>query len=392
MNKVTIQRQNGGVPKSLPGEDHISGLMCYGFDVYPSGFSATSQFKAISTIEAAEAAGITANNASWFIKALHYHLSEIFRINPAISLYVGISTAVVTTMTFAELKSLQVFASGKLRQIGVFAPTKEFAAAEVTTLQGIGTYFEGVGTPCSILYAPKITAITSLPAAVAVTGQKNVSLVIAQDGAGTAAALYTDAANTTPKNSVTAIGILLASVSLAAVHESISWVEKFPSGVSVPAFSDGTLFNTVDTAVIESLDTSQYIFLRTYPGLAGSYFNDSWTLDLATSDYCTIESERTMDKAVRGVNTYITPKLGMPLKVDAESGKLEQQTVSYLETVAGMALDAMEKAGELSGYSAEIDPDQNVLSTSQVEIVIKNVAVGVMRKVNVKIGYTTSLS
>lgn len=392
MNKVTIQRQNGGVPKSLPGEDHISGLMCYGFDAYPSGFSATSQFMAISTIEAAEAAGITANNASWFIKTLHYHLSEIFRINPAISLYVGISTAEVTTMTFAELKSLQVFASGKLRQIGVFAPTKEFDTDEVTTLKGIGTYFEGIGTPCSILYAPKVTAIASLPGAVAVAGQKNVSVVIGQDGAGVAASLYTDSDNTTPKNSVTAIGILLASVSLAAVHESISYVEKFPSGVSVPAFSDGTLFNTVDTAVIESLDTSQYIFLRTYPGLAGSYFNDSWTLDLATSDYCTIESVRTMDKAVRGITAYVTPKLGMPLKVDAETGKLDQNTVAYLKEVAGTALEDMEKNGELSGYKVEIDPEQNVLTSSEVEIVIKNVAIGVMRKMKIKIGYTEKLS
>lgn len=49
------------------------------------------------------------------------------------------------------------------------------------------------------------------------------------------------------------------------------------------------------------------------------------------------------------------------------------------------------KAGELSGYKAEIDPDQNVISTSQVEVIIKNVPTGTMRKVNVKIGFTTKL-
>ena len=52
----------------------------------------------------------------------------------------------------------------------------------------------------------------------------------------------------------------------------------------------------------------------------------------------------------------------------------------------------MEKKGELSGYKVEIDPKQNVLSSSEVEIVIKNVAKGVMRKVRIKIGYTTKLS
>ena len=65
--------------------------------------------------------------------------------------------------------------------------------------------------------------------------------------------------------------------------------------------------------------------------------------------------------------------------------------VSFLETTAGEALEEMEKAGEISGYKAEIDPAQNVLATSALEIVIKKVPVGVMRKVTVKIGYTTSL-
>ena len=51
----------------------------------------------------------------------------------------------------------------------------------------------------------------------------------------------------------------------------------------------------------------------------------------------------------------------------------------------------MEKAGELSGYKVEIDPEQDVLSTSTVEIVIKQVAVGVMRKIRVRIGYAKSV-
>lgn len=388
MNNITIARQNGGVPKSLPGEDHISGLMAY-ITAYPTGFSASDQFKAISTIEAAEALGITADNADWTIKMLNYQLSEIFRINPGISLFVGLSTTAPTD--YAELKALQNFANGKIRQIGVWNGKVALAASAVTALQGIAAFFDNSGTPCSIIYSAKVDSLTALPSDLAVSGQRNVSVVIAQDGAGIANSLYTGADNSTNGYSVSALGIVLSMVSLAKVHESISWVKKFPTGVSVPAFCDGTNYNTVDKAVIEGLDTSRYIFFRTYPGIAGSYVNDSHTLDLATSDYAFIESERTMDKAVRGITTYMLPELGAPLMVDAETGKLDQSTVAYLQTVAGKALEDMEKAGELSGYSAEIDPEQNVLSTSQVEVVIKNLAVGVMRHVNVKIGFTTKL-
>ena len=55
------------------------------------------------------------------------------------------------------------------------------------------------------------------------------------------------------------------------------------------------------------------------------------------------------------------------------------------------ALEDMEKAGELSGYKVVIDPNQNVLSTSQVEMVIKQVPVGVMRKLSIKIGFAASV-
>lgn len=51
----------------------------------------------------------------------------------------------------------------------------------------------------------------------------------------------------------------------------------------------------------------------------------------------------------------------------------------------------MERAGELSGFAVEIDPEQNILANSTLEFVIKNVAVGVMRHIKVKIGYTTSI-
>ena len=124
----------------------------------------------------------------------------------------------------------------------------------------------------------------------------------------------------------------------------------------------------------------------THVGVSGSYMNDSHNLDDATSDYSMIENVRTMDKAVRGIRTYVTPELGGNVYVDEEAGTLQSYTVAHLETVANKALEDMEKAGELSGYKVEIDPDQDVLSTSTIEMVIKNVPVGVARRINIKIG------
>ena len=392
MQSVKIERTNGNIPRSLAGEDHISGLLFYSSKL-PSGFAETDRIKAISSIETAEKLGITSDaDADWDIRVLYYQLRSIFNRNPAISLYVGIYKPTSGTPTFSEIKTMQNYTGGKLRQIGVWDGATKLDKTNLIALQAIRTTLEAQDKPLSICYAPKVAAVGDLPAEkLAGENKSGVSVIIGQDGAGTAAELYADAKNATNKFSVTAIGEWVGIVSAASVHESIAWIEKFPTGIALPAFGDGTLLRNLDTAVVESLDAARYLFFVEYGGLAGSYFNDSHTMDDATSDYAYIETVRTMDKACRNVRTYVLPKLGRPMKVDASTGKLEAYVVEDLQLVAGKALEDMEKAGELSGYVVEIDPDQNVLSTSQVEMVIKQVGVGVMRKLNIKIGYTTSV-
>ncbi len=395
MQKLTITRTNGNIVRSLPGEDHISGLVFYS-DTLPvadegvEGFSATERIHAISSIETAEKYGITADAAAWETRVLHYTLASIFNMNPGVTLYVGVFKPAAGANAFSEIKQIQNYAGGRLRQVGVWNGAVELSDTLVNSLQSAATMLEAQNKPLSILYAPKVPDVTRLPADLAKIGRKNVSVVIGQDGAGVAADLYADAANAA-KASVSALGDLLGAVSKAKVNESIAWVEQFPTNISIPAFGDGTKYRDLDEGVIEVLDTNRYIFLRTYDGMAGAFFNDNHTLDVPTSDYAFINDVRTIDKAVRGIRTYLLPKLGRPMKVDADTGRLERTAVEHLITTGNKPLEEMAKAGELSGYRFDIDPDQNILATSRVRGVIKNVAVGVMRNLDLEIGYATSV-
>lgn len=395
MQNLTITRTNGNIVRALAGEDHISGLVFYSATLPEAaegveGFTTTERIHAISSIETAEKYGITSDAAAWETRVLHYTLDSIFNMNPGVSLYVGIFKPASGTNAFSEIKQIQNYAGGRLRQVGVWNGAVELSDTLVNSLQSVRTTLEAQNKPLSILYAPKVTDVTKLPSDLAKIGRNGVSVIIAQDGAGVADELYRDAANAT-KASVSALGDLLGAVSKAKVHESVAWVESFPTNIAVPAFGDGKKYRDLDEAVIETLDSSRYIFLRTYDGLAGCFFNDNHTLDIPTSDYAYINDVRTMDKAVRGVRTYLLPKLGRPMKVDADTGKLERTTVEHLITTGNKALEEMEKAGELSGYRFDIDPDQNILATSRVRGVIKNVAVGVMRNLDLEIGFATSI-
>ena len=386
---LKILRENGNVPKTLPGEDHITGPVFYmaAGDI-PDAFR-TERVQALSTIDVAEAAGITADAASWAVKVLHYHLSELYRLNPAVSLYVGIFEKPQEAQTFAELKTVQNYAAG--RQIGVWCGDTPLSAEALTTLQGIGDALADEEAELSIVYAPKVSSVKQQAVNLAGANQSRVSVVIGQTGSGTGAELYKDKGNAA-KASVSGLGVVLGLLSRAKVHQCIAWIKEFPTGVSLPAFGDGTLVRDVDKALIETLDTTgRYLFFVTHTGQAGSYMNDSHTMDSGISDYATIESVRTMDKAVRGIRTYVKPELGGNVYVDPTTGQLASYTVAHLETVANQALEAMERDGELSGYKVEVDPAQDVASTGLVEFVIKNVAVPVMRHVRIKIGFAKSV-
>ena len=397
---LNIDRQNGNVPKSLPGEDHITGLVIYmaAGDI-PASFK-TERVQALSTIDAAEAAGIvdyttaadgTQTAAPWAVRVLHYHLSELYRINPAVSLYVGIfEKPQGDNMTFAEIKTVQNFADGRIRQIGVWCGDRVPSGDDLTAIQGQAATLEAQGAELSVVYAPKVANVKQISTCLAGGGKCRVSVVIGQAGSGTGAELYKDKANAA-KASVSGLGVVLGLISKAKVHQCIAWVKEFPTGISLPAFGDGTLLRDMDKALVEQLDTARYLFFVTKQGQSGSYMNDSHTMDSAISDYASIESVRTMDKGARGVRAYLIPELGGNVYVDADTGKLASYTVAHLETVAGHALEDMEKAGELSGYKAEIDPDQDVAASSTVDIVLKKVAVPVMRHVRIKIGFAKTV-
>lgn len=395
--------------RKAANEDPISGLIFGGFGATTLTFgNANGNLKGFDTVgssndhhirkfnyvEQLEDAGIvwkekgtgTLTQEEQAKNALYYHISEFFRMNPQGTLYVMIKNA-AANVAAGDLSILQNYAEGAIRQCGIF--DQNTTPIAVNSLQTELTALEENHKPMSVVLTyngANIATSTLTSSSLATAGKCNVSVLIGCDGDATLAGNLGDYAT------YGCIGTCIGAISKASVNECIAWVQKFPLGLNAPALFNGNLIKNIAQGDIETLNTNHYIFVITHVGDADNYFNDSHTCDVDTSDYAFIENVRTIDKACRGVRANLLPYLNSPLRVDAETGKLDAPTVAFLETTAGKALEDMEKAGELSGYRVEIDPEQNVLATSQVEVVIRNVPMGVMRKVNVKIGFTTSLN
>lgn len=400
MGKIEFIRQEGAIVRSLPGEDHISGLVMLvqsqglrsmgGLDSIMGRCMGPFSSEASLRDELAELLSDSTDLYVWPITGLLYQVREAFAQNPALRLYVLLTPS--GHNDYVEVKQLQDYAGGRMRQVAVWDTDTiraDMLQNNLIGLQRVGDILAEELHPLQLLYAPgAIENVAALPE-LRTKGLHRVSVDIGADLSFNASGVADGAPRTMVAMST--VGNLLGAVSLAAVHENIGWVQKFPSGIAQAGFLDGTRLNEVDVAFLEQLDIDGYLFLKEHPGINGTYRNDSHTLELASGDYATIEANRTMDKAERNVRTNLCPHINSPLYVDAESGKLQPHTVAHLEMVAARALEDMQKDGELSGYQVQIDPDQDVLANSTVQVTIKLVGVGVMRTVRVKIGFTTKI-
>jgi hypothetical protein len=391
LNDIRFIKGQGGLGRPLAGEDHISGYVQFYTNAnLPTGFSTTDRIKQVFSLQEAEQLGIASGSATTGIT--HYHVSEYFRIQPQGNLFIGLFDS--TAIDYSVIETVQNFSNGKIRQIAVYDQIA-FATANVQTLQTSATALETAHKPLSVLYAADFQAvanITALPDLTTLASQ-NVTVVVAEDGAATGGALAISEAK-----SITTIGATLGAVSLAAVHENIGWIQKFPMSngteLDVPAFATGAAVDLVSLksdSALSALRDKGYSFMRKLVGNANTFTTDSFTSTAVTSDYSTIENNRTIDKATRGVRTFVLPNLNSPITIN-EDGTLAEETIQIFKSDAESPMEQMLVDGEVSQYQVSIDPSQNVLSTSKLVITIKVIPRGVARFIDINIGFAVSLS
>jgi hypothetical protein len=326
------------------------------------------------------------------LAVMKYHIDEFFRLQPKGVLYVGFY-AVPTTYDFAEVTLMQSFANGTIRQIGVYKDGAAFATADLTALHTVCLANDAAHKPLSALYAGNMAAITDLTTltSLGLLSAYKASAIIGQDGGGLGAELYVSYGK-----SISVLGAALGAVAAAKVNESIAWVNKFniSNGTECDtlAFANGQAFTSIASidALLSSLHSYRYIFLRKFVGIAGSYFNDNHTACAVANDYAYINDNRTIDKAIRGIYSSLLPDLNAPLTLNAD-GTLSDTTIASLESDARKPLDQMVRETEISTYEVLIDTNQNVASTSKVVISVKDVPQGVARNLEVDIQNVNSL-
>lgn len=389
LNKITFNINTAGLGTPLASKDHISGIVFYN-NTLPTGFAANDRIKTVFSLEEFEALGVAEGSASHAVE--WYHVREFFQKQPQGELWIGFFSVPVGAPDFLEVKTMQDFALGTIRQIGIYFISAVYADAQVGALQAVRNTLDGEKKPVQLLYGPDISAVVSVAT---LTDQRllnapNVSVCIGQDGNARGAALYI-----AKTYSITDLGAKLGAVAAANVSDSISHEEKFPmvtdgSEFEVAHFANGENVALLSVPLVEAVDNKGYIFLIKEIGFSNTFNNDSYTSVAVTNDLATIENNRTIDKAKRNLSLFITPKLGSPLIVNAD-GTLREDVIKTFQALCNKALSSMESDGELSAFEVIINSAQDVVATSKLVITVKLVPVGVAREIIINLGFTPGL-
>ncbi len=165
-------------------------------------------------------------------------------------------------------------------------------------------------------------------------------------------------------------GLYCGILSKAKVHESPGKVMSFPLTPVVALKPDGITYDQ-----IASLDAARFVTARQYVDMPGFYITNGRTMAADGSDYQYIETLRIANKAAREV------RKAMLYYAQSEGDK---DGLENLKAAGEAPLDLMMSNKEIAGYKLTIDPNQDILTTSTVEVELAIVPVPIMRWITIK--------
>lgn len=395
MGQVDFIIGNGGLGRTNPSTDVVAGLVFNGIAVV-GGLQLKTPYK-LRSIEDAIALGINSQYDVTNSLTVYSHIATHFRLSPKSPLWIyalaqSVTYSDMVDPTDAESAIALIRHASEIDHLGVnyqpATPVTDFTATAgaVANAQALAELAFEEKKPCVIVLEGKGFDF-SAAATLRTLNSEYVSVVVGQ--------LQDD--NLEFDDTGAAIGAALGVLSNAKVNECIGWVGKFD--VLSASTSDIKISNQsvsgILPSVLEDLDDKGYIFLKTYPGKTGYFFNDSHTATVATSDFATIENVRTVNKSVRLLYQALLPFVNSPVVINTTTGQIAAEAVANWEAVGNKAITSMFQNQEISGPDpqgptppVQINPEQDVLSTSEVQVQLSIVPTGTARTITVFVGFS----
>ena len=401
---VKIDFANGAIGASEPMDDGVTGLVCTAVAVTQTVNDKTENVFALNTpylitkLDELVSKGITSGEED-ANATLYKAVKEFYDEAPDGSkLWI---MGVADTVTLADIvdktkdnaKKLLIAANGTIRTLAVKIKDKSAYTPTVTT--GIDGTVRTAITNAQAL-AEWATETLFAPVMVLLEGRHYT---------GNAETLVSNPVNTGNNNRVgVVIGDTVADSKGAAVGLLAGRIASIPVQRSVARVRTGSIVATtmyIGGVAAElgnpgTINDCGFICPRTFVGKAGYYWSDDKLAAEASDDYSLIPRRRVADKAYRITYSTLINEVAEEISV-TDDGKISAPVVKAIQTAVESAIvNNMTSRGNLGndpsdpndmGVECYINPDQNIVATSRLDVQTRIKPHGYSKYIEVSLGF-----
>lgn len=385
---VNIELLNNQLGAVAGTDDGVAGLIMSGIAV--AGKIGLAEAKQIFNTDDAKELGLDAAYDTANSVEVWKHISEFYaQAGEGKELWIMLVQNTTTMEDICDItnelaKKLLDDSGGRIRILGVtripdgsYTPTytneiDDDVNAAILTAQALAEAYAAQYKPVRVLlegrdFQGTVADLTNLRAG----SQNRVGIVLGNTKAATSAA----------------VGLALGRMAAIPVQRNIGRVKSGDLGIAAAYLSDGETIETYSNSEWASIHDKGYIFMRSFQGINGYFFNDDPSASPLTDDYSSLARGRVIDKALQiTYQTYVNEILD-EIEI-GDDGKINPAVIKNYQALIENALTLnMLNQGNISNITPTIDPAQNVLSTNKVVVDLRITPLAYGKTIEVKLGF-----
>lgn len=390
MGSVNITLANGRLGSVLQTEDGVAGMILTGVPE-TGGYEIGTPVLLTSLSSLAEEGISLAENPFAYRQVKEFYAEA----GTGAKLYLMLVNDATTVLDISDngndegARKLLNFANGKIRLLGIMTDDDalEISLGEpVTITNGINAHVYTAINQLNTLAEEYFAAQQPFRCVIGATSYSGTHTALANLTEGTHRNRVAVMLGDTKPGSGACVGLLLGRLSAVPVMRKVSRVRT------------GQLTNAEAWLGPEQVEAANgdlppiagkgFITWWTYPNVGGYFFSGDDTCSAVTDDYHFIARGRVVDKAHILAYTTFVQEVDDEVPVN-EDGTMDAGFCKWLsQQIVNQVNQVMVANKEISSVECVIDPAQNVLSTNQVNVLLRLIPVGYATNIEISLGFT----
>lgn len=389
MGIVNLTLANGQLGSTLQTNDGVAGMVLTGSEVVGTYTLGTPML--IKSLNGLNDYGIdSVNNIFGYRQVADFYTEA----GEGATLYLMLVADTLSVADIADESNpdgaakLLAFANGKIKLLGIMTDDAAYALATATTIDTTNTINADVYLAASrmeILARNYFQAQKPFRAVIGGTSYNDHTPSLIDLTGGTTNNRTAILIGNTHSGGSACIGLFLGRMAVIPVMRKVSRVRTGALSNN-SAYIGTSPLNSVINDVAE-ISGKGYITFKTYANVSGYFFSGDDTCSAFTDDYHFLARGRVIDKVHILAYATFVQEVDDEVPVNAD-GTLDSGFCKWLsQQIENQVNNVMTVNKEISSVACIIDPVQNILSTNQLNVILRIVPVGYATNIEINLGF-----